>query len=85
MEIAESLQREYHLHCETRQGFWGAFRIEHHGEIVFSRWTSRGLLGRLGFGRTPTAQEVVALFRGRQQAQNCNSSERSAAKTSRRG
>jgi hypothetical protein len=84
-EIAESLQREYQLQCETRQAFWGSFRIEHHGEIVFNRWTSRGLLGRLGFGRTPSIEEVVALFRGRQQAQNSSSVARSAAKTSRRG
>ncbi len=69
-EIAEALQREYQLQCETREGFWGTFRIEYHGEIVFNRWTSRGLLGRLGFGRTPTAGEVVALLRDKQRAQN---------------
>ncbi|MBT6158272.1 MAG: hypothetical protein HOL01_05475 [Planctomycetaceae bacterium] len=84
-EIVEALQREFPLRCETREGFWGTFRIEHRGEVVFNRWTSRGLMGRLGFGRTPTAEEVVAIFRGRQQIQNCDSTERSAPKTSRRG
>jgi len=65
-EIAEALRREFQLQCETREGFWGTFRVEHQGEVVFNRWTSRGLLGRLGFGRTPTAEEVIAMCRDRQ-------------------
>jgi selenoprotein W-related protein len=64
-EIAAALRREYGLECEIREGFWGTFRIEHGGEEVFNRWKSRGWLGRLGLGRTPTADEVVAQFRER--------------------
>jgi predicted Rdx family selenoprotein len=63
--IAESLRRELRLTVECRPGFWGCFRIEHNGEELFNRWKTRGWLGRLGCGRTPTAAEIVALLQQR--------------------
>ena len=62
-QIAEAVRRELGLTVECRSGFWGCFRIEHDGQEIFSRWKTRGWLGRLGCGRTPTASEIVELLR----------------------
>jgi selT/selW/selH-like putative selenoprotein len=61
--IAEALRRELGLSVECRPGFWGCFRIEFNGRELFNRWKTRGWLGRLGCGRTPTPQEIVELIR----------------------
>ena len=61
-EIAAALRREFGLTCEAREAFWGTFRIEHQGEEVFNRWKSRGLLGRIGLGRTPSVEDIVPQF-----------------------
>ncbi len=62
-QIAEVVRRELGLTVECRPGFWGCFRIECDGREVFSRWKTRGWLGRLGCGRTPTANEIVERLR----------------------
>jgi hypothetical protein len=53
------------VRCELRPAFWGTFRIVHAGEEIFNRWKTRGWLGRLGCGRTPTPDEIVTLVRAR--------------------
>ena len=63
--IAAALKREFNLDTELRQGRWGTFRIEHRGDEVYNRWKTCGWMGRLGFGHTPTPEEVVAIFRAR--------------------
>jgi hypothetical protein len=63
--IAEALQRELNLATELRPGFWGAFRVECDGEVLFDRWKHRGWRGRLGFGAAPTPEEIVPLVRQR--------------------
>jgi hypothetical protein len=68
-KIAESLERELSLGAALREGFWGAFKIEWGGEVIFNRWTDRGFLGRIGFGRIPTPEEIVTLVR-RKSAEN---------------
>lgn len=62
-EIAAALERDLGLTANVRPGFWGTFRVECDGEELFNRWKSRGLLGRLGFGRTPRPEEIVDLVR----------------------
>lgn len=62
-QIADAVRRELGLTVECRPGFWGCFRIEQDGREVFNRWKTRGWLGRLGCGRTPTAEEIVRLLR----------------------
>lgn len=64
-QIAAALEREFNLSSELKAGFWGTFKIEVDGEEVFNRWKDRGLIGRLGFGRTPQPEEIVQLFRQR--------------------
>jgi selT/selW/selH-like putative selenoprotein len=66
-QIAETLRRELAVSVECRPGFWGSFRIELDGEVLFNRWTSHGWLSRLGFGRTPTPREIVNEVRRRLQ------------------
>ncbi|MCA9070129.1 MAG: Rdx family protein [Planctomycetaceae bacterium] len=61
--IAEALERELSLGAEIREGFWGTFRVECDGEVIFNRWKDRGWLGRLGFGAVPTPEEIVVLVR----------------------
>ncbi len=61
--IAEALERELSLGAELREGFWGAFRVEMGGEVIFNRWKDRGWLGRMGFGKVPTPEEIVSLVR----------------------
>ena len=61
--IAEALRRELGLSVECRPGFWGCFRIERDGQEIFNRWKTRGWLGRLGCGLTPTPKEIVDLLR----------------------
>ena len=61
--IAEALERELSLGAELREGFWGAFRVELGGEVIFNRWKDRGWLGRMGFGAIPTPEEIVNLVR----------------------
>lgn len=62
-QIADAVRRELGLSTECRPGFWGCFRIEHDGQEIFNRWKTRGWLGRLGCGRTPSPEEIVALLR----------------------
>ena len=64
-QIADVVRRELGLTVECRPGFWGCFRIEHDGQEIFNRWKTRGWLGRLGCGRSPTSAEVVELLRQR--------------------
>lgn len=64
-QIAEAVRRELGLTVECRPGFWGCFRVEHNGQAIFSRWKTRGWLGRLGWGRTPTSAEIVELLQQR--------------------
>ncbi len=45
------------------EGFWGTFRIEVEGREIFNRWKTRGIWGRIGFGRTPEPAEIVTLVR----------------------
>lgn len=61
--IATALRSELGIDSDLREGFWGTFRIEYEGRVIYDRWRTRGWLGRIGFGRTPTAEEIVALFR----------------------
>lgn len=61
--IAEALERELSLGAEIREGFWGTFRVECDGVVIFNRWKDRGWLGRLGFGAVPTPEEILALVR----------------------
>lgn len=61
--IAAALESELGLECQLREGFWGTFRIEQDGREIYNRWKTRGFLGRIGLGRTPTPQEIVALLR----------------------
>jgi hypothetical protein len=67
-KIAEALERELNLGAELREGFWGAFKIEMGGEVIFNRWKDRGWFGRLGFGKVPTPEEIVPLVRLRMAA-----------------
>lgn len=64
-QIAEAVRRELGLTVECCPGFWGCFRIEHDGQAIFNRWQTRGWLGRLGCGRTPTSAEIVELLKRR--------------------
>lgn len=59
--ISAALGEQLGVDCTLREGFWGTFRVEVEGQEVFNRWKSRGLWGRLGFGRTPTPTEIVPL------------------------
>lgn len=60
-QIADVLRETFELSVECRPSFWGCFRIELNGRELFNRWKTRGWLGRLGFGRTPTTDEVIEL------------------------
>lgn len=64
-QIAEALRYELGLSVECRPSFWGCFRIEYDGREIFNRWKTRGWLGRLGCGRTPSSAEIVELLRHR--------------------
>ena len=61
-EIADVLDGRCGLKTELSEGFWGTFRVERDGREVYNRWKTRGWLGRVGFGRTPTADDIVALL-----------------------
>ncbi len=60
--IARAVDEELGLATELREAFWGTFRIESSGCEIYNRWRTRGLLGRLGMGRTPTPGEIVELL-----------------------
>ena len=64
-QIAAEVRRELGLTVECRPDFWGCFHIEHDGQEIFNRWKTRGWLGRLGCGRSPTSAEIVELLRQR--------------------
>lgn len=66
--IAEAIQREFGVQSRLVEGVWGTFRVVYRGEEVFNRWTSRGWIGRLGFGHKPTPDEIVSAIRSRQAA-----------------
>ena len=61
--IAERLHSELGVQAELQSAFWGTFRIERDGQVVYDRWRTRGLLGRIGLGRTPGPDEIVELIR----------------------
>jgi predicted Rdx family selenoprotein len=63
--IAAALETELGLTSEFQPGFWGTFRIDQGETEIFNRWKTRGILGRVGLGRTPTPGEIVELFRER--------------------
>jgi len=63
--IAGKLAEEFGLTVQLVKGFWGTFRIECDGVEIFNRWKTRGILGRIGCGRTPTADEIIDLIRER--------------------
>ena len=63
-QIAEALRQQLGLTVECRPGFWSCFHIELDGAEVFNRWKTRGWLGRLGCGRTPTPDEILETIRG---------------------
>jgi predicted Rdx family selenoprotein len=69
--IAAALEQECGLQSELRRAFWGTFRIEYAGEEIYNRWKTRGWLGRVGLGRTPTPDEIVALVRSRVAGRRC--------------
>ncbi|MED5402064.1 MAG: Rdx family protein [Planctomycetota bacterium] len=60
--IARALESELGLSTELHEAFWGTFRIEWSGREIYNRWRTRGILGRLGMGHTPTAEEIVVLL-----------------------
>ena len=62
--IARALDAELGLSIDLREASWGTFRIEWSGREVYNRWRTRGILGRVGLGHTPTPEEVVALLAG---------------------
>lgn len=64
-QIAKALRQELGISVECQPGYWGCFRVEFDGIEVFNRWKTRRWLGRLGFGRTPSTDEVVGLIRQR--------------------
>lgn len=71
--IAAALQNEFGLQIHLEEAFWGTFQILH-GEVeIYNRWKTRGFLGRLGLGRTPAPDEIVALFRPRLEPVAANS------------
>lgn len=63
--IAAALREEFQVNVTLREAFWGTFRIEHAGQEIFNRWKTRGWLGRIGCGRTPTPTEIAELVRAR--------------------
>ncbi|QDU40737.1 Rdx family protein [Maioricimonas rarisocia] len=65
-QIAEALRHEFGVESRLVEGPWGTFRVMYGGEEVFNRWTSRGWIGRLGFGRKPTPDEIIDAVRTRQ-------------------
>ena len=62
--IARALGADLGLSTVLCPAFWGSFRIEFSGREVYNRWRTRGILGRLGMGHTPTPEEIVALLAG---------------------
>ncbi len=64
-DIAQAIERKLGLEAQIREGFWGAFRVEWGGEVIFNRWKDRGWRGRLGFGAVPTPEEILNLLRDR--------------------
>lgn len=61
--IAAAVEKEFGLKSELREAFWGTFQIDYNGQEVFNRWKHRGLIGRLGFGRTPKPEEIIKRLR----------------------
>lgn len=62
--IAEALNAELGLATDLQEAFWGTFRVEWRGQEIYNRRRTRGILGRLGMGRTPTPEEIVLLLTG---------------------
>lgn len=61
--IAQAIERDIGEPVEIRRAFWGTFCIERNGMEIFNRWKTRGIWGRLGFGRTPQPDEILQLLR----------------------
>jgi len=64
-KIGDVLKSELKLDVRLQEGFWGTFRIEQDDSEVYNRWKTRGILGRIGLGRTPTPAEILNLFKAR--------------------
>ncbi|MBM81058.1 MAG: hypothetical protein CMJ78_10750 [Planctomycetaceae bacterium] len=62
-KISSALENELGLQVRLQEGFWGTFRIEMDDSVVYNRWKTRGILGRIGLGRTPTPGEILELLR----------------------
>ena len=73
--IAQAVSVELGLATDLQEAVWGTFRVEWSGQEIYNRWRTRGILGRLGMGRTPTPEEIVLLLTGvtgSQQAQSAD-------------
>ena len=64
-QIADALRQEFGLVVECQPSYWGCFRVDFDKIEVFNRWKTRRWIGRLGFGRTPSSDEIVGLIRHR--------------------
>ena len=60
--IAQAVSAELGLATDLQEAVWGTFRVEWSGQEIYNRWRTRGILGRLGMGRTPTPEEIVLLL-----------------------
>ncbi len=61
-ELADAVQQQHEHRPQLIVGFPGAFRVEANGRVIYDKRRTRGWLGWLGFGRVPTAQEVLSLL-----------------------
>lgn len=66
-QISDALAREFGntfgIRVDCKSSYWGCFRVEIEGVEIFNRWKTRGWLGRVGIGRTPTKEEIIKLIR----------------------
>lgn len=66
-QISDASAREFGntlgMRVDCKSSYWGCFRVEMEGVEIFNRWKTRGWLGRVGFGRTPTREEIIELIR----------------------
>ena len=60
--IAQAVSAELGLATDLQEAVWGTFRVAWSGQEIYNRWRTRGILGRLGMGRTPTPEEIVLLL-----------------------
>ncbi len=66
-QISDASAREFGntlgIRVDCKSSYWGCFRGEMEGVEIFNRRKTRGWLGRVGFGRTPTKEEIIKLIR----------------------